>query len=73
MSKETQNTELSTDKALHIADVGRSLFNKIRDRVDELYEQMEKEIPFTQPYNNLSERKGKLLQTLRILEREGLL
>ena len=53
--------------------VGRSLFNKIRDRIDELYEQMEKEIPFTQPYNNLNERKSKLLQTLRILEREGLL
>ncbi len=26
MSKETQNNELSTDKALHIADVGGSIF-----------------------------------------------
>ncbi|GAK96837.1 hypothetical protein JCM19294_1146 [Nonlabens tegetincola] len=53
--------------------VGRSLFNKIRDRIDKLYEQMEKETPFTPPYNIFSERKGKLLQTLRILAREGLL
>lgn len=30
MSKETQNNELSTEKALHIADVGGSIFFMFR-------------------------------------------
>ena len=47
MSKETQNTELSTDKALYIADVGVSLpkqmiIDEVDKRIDRLYKHSEK-------------------------------
>lgn len=53
--------------------MSKEIFTKIMDKIDEIYNKMEKEIPFTKSYNELSERKGKLLQTLHTLEREGLI
>jgi hypothetical protein len=73
MRKESQTVKIETPQALHIADVGRSLFNHIRNRIDRLNEQMDDAKPFSQSYNNLSEREAHLLTTLKTLEKEGLL
>jgi hypothetical protein len=73
MSKEAQTVEIETPQALHIADVGRSLFNHIRNRIDRLNEELERVKPFSQAELNLDDRKSKLIKALNILEREGLL
>jgi len=65
--------EIETPQALHTADVGRSLFNHIRNRIDRLNEELERVKPFSQAELNLDDRKSKLLKALNALEREGLL
>jgi hypothetical protein len=70
---EGNTVEIETPQALHIADVGRSLFNHIRNRIDRLDEELERVNPFSQAELNLGYRKSKLIKALKTLGREGLL
>jgi hypothetical protein len=54
-------------------DVGRILFNHIRNRIDRLDEELERSKPFSQAELNLGGRKSRLVKALNTLEREGLL
>ena len=57
------NTE-DKDKALHIRVVTK--------RLNWMVEEMDKEKPFSQSYNNLNERHSRLLEAKNIFDKEGL-
>jgi hypothetical protein len=55
---------MTKDKVLHIGDVTK--------RLNWMIEEADKANPFSQSYNNLSERHSRLLEAKRILDKEGL-